>query len=86
MKINPFAVMQEEFDHTGIVFNPDNNKVLTLNKSGVVLWKAFEQGASPDDAAQLIVEKFDGVSLEDARRDAENFAAVLCGKNLLSME
>jgi hypothetical protein len=24
--------------------------------------------------------------LEDARRDAENFAAVLCGKNLLSME
>lgn len=86
MKINPFAVMQEEFDHTGIVFNPDNNRVLTLNKSGVVLWKAFENGCSLDEAAALLVEKFDGVDTASARLDAEKFAAELCQRSLLSME
>ncbi|MBE6366340.1 MAG: PqqD family protein [Lentisphaerae bacterium] len=86
MKVNPFAVMQEEFDHTGIVFNPDNNRVLTLNKSGVVLWKAFEENCTLDEAAALLVERFDGVTLEDARRDAETFAACLVEKSLLSMD
>ena len=85
MKINPFALMQEEFDHTGIVFNPDNNKVMTLNKSAVVLWKAFDKGLSPDEAAMLLVDAFD-VEIEQARNDAANFAALLCEKNLLSMD
>ena len=85
MKINPFAVMQEEFDHTGIVFNPDNNKVLTLNKSAVVLWKAFEKGLSLDEAAALVVEAFE-VELEQARSDAGKFAELLREKNLLSMD
>jgi len=76
MKINPFAVMQEEVDHTGIVFNPDNNRVMTLNKSGVVLWKAFENNLSIAEAAALLVENFDGITLPDAQRDAEKFAAL----------
>lgn len=86
MKINPFAVMQEEFDHTGTVFNPDSNRVMTLNQSAVVLWKAFEKGYSPDEAAALLVENFAGIELSDARRDAEAFAAVLREKSLLSEE
>ena len=85
MKINPFALMQEEFDHTGIVFNPDNNKVMTLNKSAVVLWKAFEKGLSLDEAAMLVVEAFE-VEFEQARSDAGKFAELLCEKNLLSMD
>ena len=86
MKINPFAVMQEEFDHTGIVFNPDNNRVLTLNQSGVVLWKAFEKNCSIEDAAALLVENFDGIELDQARRDAEKFAQELSERALLSLE
>ena len=85
MKINPFALMHEEFDHTGIVFNPDNNKVMTLNKSAVLLWKAFEKGFSLDEAAMQVVEAFE-VDFEQARSDAGKFAALLCEKNLLSMD
>ena len=86
MKLNPFALMQEEFDHTGIVFNPDCNKVMTLNASGVVLWKAFEGGADFDEAAALLVDNFDGIDLAQARKDAEAFAAILCEKSLASMD
>lgn len=85
MTINPFAVMQEEFDHTGIVFNPDNNRVLTLNKSGVVLWKAFEKGLTAEQAAQELVEVFD-VNADTALEDTRKFVGILCSKGLLSME
>ena len=85
MTINPFAVMQEEFDHTGMVFNPDNNKVLSLNAAGVVLWKAFERGCSIDEAAQKLTEEFE-VDIASARQDAGEFAGVLRSKGLLSQE
>ena len=85
MTINPFAVMQEEFDNTGIVFTPDNNRIMTLNKTGVVLWHAFAEGLTTLQAAERLAEKFE-VSSEDALRDTEKFAQILCEKGLLSME
>ena len=85
MTINPFAVMQEEFDNTGMVFNPDNNKVLSLNAAGVVLWKAFERGCSIDEAAQKLTEEFE-VDIASARQDAGEFAEVLRSKGLLRQE
>lgn len=85
MTINPFAIMQEEFDHTGIVFNPDSNKVMTLNASGVELWKAFEKNHSIEEAALMLTEKFE-VNIDTARRDAEAFAKILVEKGLLSLE
>ena len=85
MTLNPFAVMQEEVDHTGIVFNPDNNRVLALNKSGVVLWKAFEKGLSLEQAAQELTDVFE-VDDDTALRDTQVFADTLCSKGLLSME
>ena len=85
MTINPFAVMQEEFDQTGIVFNPDNNRVMTLNQTGVVLWKAFAEGLSIGQAAERLTGNFE-VSSEKALLDTERFAQILCEKGLLSME
>ncbi|MBO5689369.1 MAG: PqqD family protein [Lentisphaeria bacterium] len=85
MTINPFAVMQEEFDHSGIVFNPDHNRVMTLNPSGVTLWKAFEKGMSVEQAALELEKEFD-VDSATARKDARAFAETLCAKGLLNME
>lgn len=84
MKINPLVIMREEPDHTGMVFNPDTNKILTLNSTGVALWKAFAADASLEEAANVIVEKFSGIELEQARLDAANFANTLREKGLLS--
>jgi len=85
MTINPFAVMQEEFDHSGIVFNPDSNKVMTLNASGVELWKAFEKNCSIEEAAVILTEKFE-VDIAVARQDAAKFAETLAAKGLLTLE
>ena len=41
MKLNPFAMMREEFDGTGIVFDPDRNKAISLNRTGVIVWNVL---------------------------------------------
>jgi len=86
MKINPFAVMQEEFDHTGIVFNPDNNQVMMLNRSGVELFRAFEKGCTVEEAVQILLDKFEGVTVEQAQTDVEAFVAQLKAESLLEKE
>ena len=42
MILNPFATMAEQFDGTGLVFNPETNAAMSLNKTGVFLWKELE--------------------------------------------
>ena len=83
MKINPLVIMREEPDHTGMVFDPDTNKILTLNSTGVVLWKAFASGDALEDAVQEVVDKFSGIEPEKARTDAVAFVNALREKGLL---
>ncbi len=84
MKLNPFAVMKEEFDGNGIVFNPDRNQVMTLNPAGVVLWQAFARGASDAEAARMLADNFDGVDEAQALRDIAKFKAELSARALLA--
>lgn len=86
MKLNPFAVMREEFDGSGVVFDPDNNKVMALNATGVVLWKAFAEGVTPPNAAWTLMENFRGVTLEQAQQDTRKFIDQLMERSLLSEE
>ena len=35
MKLNPFAIMAEQFDGTGLIFDPNTNASMSENKTGV---------------------------------------------------
>lgn len=84
MKLNPFAIMKEEFDGTGLVYHPESNKALTLNKSGVVLWNVFASGGNADAAVDAILDRFAGVSREQAAADVQTFIKKLEDAGLLS--
>ena len=73
MKLNPFAIMKEEFDGTGLIFHPESNKALTLNKSGVTIWKALASGGDAKKAVDAILDRFDGVTREQAEADVQVF-------------
>ena len=83
MKLNPFAIMREEIDGTGLVFSPDTNKVLTLNKSGVLLWNAIRNGDSKEKMVALLMEKFEPLTPVQAEKDIENFINDLKSKALI---
>lgn len=86
MKLNPFAVMAEQFDGTGLVFNPESNAAISLNKTGVYLWNRLKEGATEAEMTADLLEKYDGVTEEKATADVAAFLAELRSRSLLSEE
>ena len=84
MKLNPFAVMAEQFDGTGLVFNPESNAAVSLNKTGVYLWNRLKEGATEAEMAAGLLEKYDGVTEEKAAADVKAFLEELRSRSLLS--
>ena len=86
MKLNPFAVMSEQFDGTGLVFNPESNGAVALNKTGVYLWNRLKDGATEADMVSGLLEQYDGVNEEKAVADVKAFLEELRSRSLLSEE
>ena len=84
MKLNPFAVMAEQFDGTGLVFNPESNAAVALNKTGVYLWNRLKNGATEAEMATGLLETYDGVTEEKAAADVRAFLDDLRSRSLLS--
>ena len=84
MKLNPFVVMAEQFDGTGLVFNPESNGAIALNKTGVYLWNRLKDGASEAEMVSGLLEKYEGVTEEKALADVKSFLEELRSRSLLS--
>ena len=84
MKLNPFAVMAEQFDGTGLVFNPESNSAVSLNKTGVYLWNRLKEGSDEAGLISGLLETYDGVTKAKAASDVKTFLAGLRGRSLLS--
>ena len=76
MKLNPEFVLQQVAGSWIVVpmgrASLDFNGMLTLNETGVVLWKALEAGGSVEDLAKALTKEYD-VSMEQAAQDASAF-------------
>ena len=86
MKLNPFAVMAEQFDGTGLVFNPESNGAVALNKTGVYLWNRLKDGATESEMTAGLLEHFSGVTEEQAAADVKAFLEELRKRSLLPEE
>ncbi len=84
MKLNPFAVMAEQFDGTGLVFNPESNSAISLNKTGVYLWNRLKEGSDEAELVSGLLDTFDGVTEEKAASDVKAFLDDLRMRSLLS--
>ncbi len=84
MKLNPFAMMREEFDGTGIVFDPDRNKAISLNKTGVIVWNVLAKDGTEADAVRALRAEFPDVPETQAQQDVAKFLDVLREKALLT--
>ena len=86
MKLNPFAVMAEQFDGSGLVFDPETNSAVSLNKTGVFLWNLLKDGRSEQEMAAALLERYDGVTPEKAAADVRAFLDDLRARSLISDE
>ena len=86
MKLNPFATMVPQFDGTGLVFDPNTNAAFSLNKTGVCLWNLVKEGATEAEMIAGVIEKYSGVTEEQATADVKAFLEDLRSRSLLSEE
>ena len=84
MKLNPFAIMAEQFDGTGLIFDPNTNAAMSLNKTGVYLWRRVKEGATESEMASELVQRYSGVTEEQAATDVKAFLQELRNRSLLS--
>ena len=84
MKLNPFAVMAEQFDGTALVFNPESNTAVSLNRTGVFLWNRLKEGADESSLTVSLLEAYDGVTEDKAASDVKAFLEGLRSRSLLS--
>ena len=84
MKLNPFAIMSEQFDGTGLIFDPNTNAAMSVNKTGVYLWNRVKEGATEEEMVAGLLERFSGVTKEQAAADVKSFLHELRNRSLLS--
>ena len=86
MKLNPFAIMSEQFDGTGLIFDPNTNAALSVNKTGVYLWNRVKEGATEQEMVAGLLERYSGVTEEQAAADVKVFLQELRNRSILSEE
>ncbi len=89
MRLKPDYVLRQVADAWVVLplghASVDFNGMIMLNESGVILWKALEQGADRNALAEALCAEYD-VSREEARMDAEAFVNKLAKAGCLEME
>ncbi len=78
--------MREDLDGGGLVFDADNNKAMTLNKTGVMLWHIFAKGADLPAAVREFDQLFENASPEKIEQDCESFRQELLRRGLFSVD
>ena len=84
MKLNPFAIMAVQFDGTGLIFDPNTNAAMSINKTGVYLWNRIKDGATEAEMTSELVKRYSGVTEEQAAADVKAFLQELRNRSILS--
>ena len=76
--------MAEQFDGNGLIFDPNTNAAMSTNKTGVYLWNRVKEGATEEEMVSGLVERYAGVTEEQAAADVKAFLQELRNRSLLS--
>ena len=74
---NPDAVLREEDEHGGLIFNPDTNQIRVLNATGLVVWELCNGSLTGDQIAAALGQRFDATPDTDVTADVTQFLELL---------
>jgi hypothetical protein len=83
VRLRPGAVEWREVEGEIVAVDVQTSEYLVINRTGAVLWRALEAGATADQLAGRLVDRFD-VERGAARRDVDEFVATLASRGLLA--
>lgn len=63
----------------------DFKVVVTLNESGAFLWNKLKEGSNVETLAESLTKEYE-VSLDEAKKDTEDFVKILVSNSLIDYE
>ena len=69
-------------DGLAFVVTTHDRRMVTLNKTGTLVWELAEKGCTVEDVVKALVERY-GVAAEMAEKDAAVFLEDLCHRGIL---
>jgi sulfatase maturation enzyme AslB (radical SAM superfamily) len=72
VKPNPKIVFSQE-DDVGLLFNPDNGRISTLNSTAKLIWSLLDGKRSTEELSRDLAAQFDAPDLSSLRRDTQVF-------------
>ena len=82
MKLNPDLVFRQEFDGTGILFNPENGNIFYLTQTSAFICSCLQQDMERDAILAGMREHITGIP-ENVEGDLDDFLAQLREKGCL---
>jgi hypothetical protein len=80
--LDPAAVSFREVGGEVVVLDVRNSSYVTVNEAGAVLWRLLASGATLDDLAGALVDRF-ALDADAARRDARAFLESLTARRFV---
>lgn len=81
--LRPGSVEWREVEGEIVAVDVKTSEYLAINRTGAVLWRALEGGATRDELAERLVGAF-AVDPAAARKDVEAFVAMLDDRGFLA--
>lgn len=86
LKRNPLIVFKEEFDGTGVLFDPEKGRVLGVNTTGCFIWKNLEDVRSISELTEKLCAACTDVPADRVESDVEKFVRQLQDNGFVSQE
>ncbi|MFN0160565.1 MAG: PqqD family protein [Burkholderiales bacterium] len=81
-KKNP-AIELAPLEHEAILFDPQTNKFMVLNRTSAFVWENLSEDRNVDDIAVAMCASFSGVGLPEARNDIEQILGEMASYGII---
>jgi sensor domain CHASE-containing protein len=75
--VNPDVSCREEGADGALLFNPDTDKVLVVNPTGLLIWRALEEPRRLAEVVTVLEAQCRDVPMEQVQDDVREFVAHL---------
>ena len=73
MKLNPLIVFREDFENSAVLFNPEDGRILGLNRTGAFIWQELEKARDRDEIIADLRAACGDTAPENLASDVDEF-------------
>jgi hypothetical protein len=82
VRLNPDTLEWRQVEGEIVALDLGAHEYVSVNRTGTAIWPSLAEGATRDELAGVLAERF-GIGVEDAARDVDAFLAQLSERGLL---